>query len=143
MDSAFGRLAGSRELSVYLQEIDEASLLSHSEEVDLDGRIAQGDPHARDRLIRAAFELLDLVSFYTADTANDATARTLKRGGTAYEAAGKVHREIQESFVRAEVVRWDALVDAGGYAGARDRGLLRTEGRDYVVEDGDVIEIKT
>jgi RNA polymerase primary sigma factor len=58
MDPAFGRLPGSRELSVYLQEIDEASLLSHSEEVDLAGRIAQGDPHARDRLIRANLRLV-------------------------------------------------------------------------------------
>jgi ribosome-binding ATPase len=97
---------------------------------------------ALDRLIRAAFELLDLVSFFTADTDNDATARTLRRGGTAWDAAGKVHREIQEGFVRAEVVGWEELVDAGGYAGARDRGLLRTEGRDYVVRDGDVITIK-
>ena len=95
-----------------------------------------------DRLIRAAFELLDLVTFYTADTGNDATARTLRRGGTAYDAAGKVHREIQEGFVRAEVVNWEDLVAAGGYAGARERGLLRTEGRDYAVRDGDVIEIK-
>ena len=95
-----------------------------------------------DRLIRAAFELLDLVAFYTADTGNDATARSLKRGGTAWDAAGKVHREIQEGFVRAEVVDWQALVDAGGYAGAREQGQLRTEGREYVVRDGDVIEIK-
>jgi hypothetical protein len=95
-----------------------------------------------DRLIRAAFELLDLVSFYTADTGNDATARTLRRGGTAYDAAGKVHREIQEGFVRALVVNWEELVEAGGYTAARDRGLLRTEGRDYVIRDGDVIEIK-
>ncbi len=97
---------------------------------------------ALDRLIRAAFDLLDLVSFFTADTGNDATARTLRRGGTAWDAAGKVHREIQEGFVRAEVVGWDELTEAGGYAAARDRGVLRTEGRDYVIRDGDVITIR-
>jgi len=95
-----------------------------------------------ERLIRAAFELLDLVTFFTADTGKEATARTLSRGGTAYEAAGRVHTDIQRGFVRAEVVGWSDLAEAGGYAGARDRGLLRTEGRDYVVRDGDVIEIK-
>ena len=69
-------------------------------------------------------------------------ARTLRRGGTAWDAAGKVHTDIQRGFVRAEVVAWDELIAAGGYAGARDRGTLRIEGRDYVVGDGDVITIK-
>ncbi len=98
---------------------------------------------ALERLIRAAFELLDLVSFFTAGEDREAMAHTLPRGGTAYEAAGRVHSDIQRAFVRAEVVPWDELVAAGGYAGARDRGTLRTEGRDYVVSDGDVITIKT
>jgi GTP-binding protein YchF len=96
-----------------------------------------------ERLIRAAFDLLHLISFFTADTDKDAMARTLPRGGTAYEAAGRVHGDIQKAFIRAEVIGWDELVDAGGYAAARDRGTLRTEGRDYVVADGDVIHIRT
>ena len=96
-----------------------------------------------ERLIRAAFELLDLISFFTADTEKEAMARTLGRGGTAYDAAGRVHTDIQRAFVRAEVIAWDELVDAGGYAAARDRGTLRIEGRDYVVRDGDVIHIRT
>ena len=95
------------------------------------------------RLIRAAFELLDLISFITADTDKEAMARTLSRGGTAYDAAGRVHGDIQRAFVRAEVIAWDELVDAGGYAPARDRGTLRIEGRNYVVQDGDVIHIRT
>jgi GTP-binding protein YchF len=95
------------------------------------------------RLIRAAFDLLHLISFFTADTDKDAMARTLPRGGTAYEAAGRVHGDIQRAFIRAEVVAWDELVDSGGYAAARDRGTLRIEGRDYVVQDGDVIHIRT
>ena len=70
-------------------------------------------------------------------------ARTLQRGGTAYDAAGRVHGDIQRAFVRAEVIAWDELVDAGGYAAARDRGTLRIEGRDYVVQDGDVVHIRT
>ncbi len=96
-----------------------------------------------ERLVRAAFELLDLVTFFTADTGREAMARTLRRGGTAYDAAGRVHSDIQRGFVRAEVIGWDELVDAGGYAAARERGTLRIEGRDYVVRDGDVIHIRT
>ena len=95
-----------------------------------------------ERLIRAAFELLDLVTFFTADTGKEAMARTLRRGGTAYDAAGRVHGDIQRKFVRAEVIAWDELVDAGGYAAARDRGTLRIEGRNYVVQDGDVVHIR-
>ena len=96
-----------------------------------------------ERLIRAAFELLDLVAFFTADTGKEAQARTLRHGGTAWDAAGRVHTDLQRSFVRAEVIAWDELVDAGGYAAARDRGTLRIEGRDYVVEDGELVHIRT
>jgi GTP-binding protein YchF len=96
-----------------------------------------------ERLIRAAFELLDLVTFFTADADKEAMARTLRRGGTAYEAAGRVHGDLQRAFVRAEVIAWDELVDAGGYAAARERGTLRIEGRDYVVQDGEVVHIRT
>ncbi len=94
------------------------------------------------RLIRAAFELLELNTFFTADTGKEAMAHTLHRGSTAWEAAGEVHTEIQQGFVRAEIVGWRDLVDVGGYAAARDRGLLRTEGRGYVIADGDVVTIK-
>jgi GTP-binding protein YchF len=96
-----------------------------------------------ERLIRAAFDLLDLISFFTADTGREAMARTLPRGRTAYDAAGRVHGDIQKAFIRAEVLGWDDLVEAGGYAAARDRGTLRIEGRDYVVRDGDVVHIRT
>jgi GTP-binding protein YchF len=95
-----------------------------------------------ERLISAAFELLDLIVFFTAGEDKEAMARSLRRGSTAWEAAGTIHGEIQQAFVRAEVVGWKDLVECGGYAPARDRGLLRTEGRTYVVADGDVITIK-
>jgi ribosome-binding ATPase YchF (GTP1/OBG family) len=95
------------------------------------------------RLIAAAYELLGLITFFTADRDTDACARSLPRGATAWEAAGKVHREIQEGFVRAEVVDWRDLVEAGGWSGVRDRAVLRIEGRDYVVADGDVVHIRT
>jgi GTP-binding protein YchF len=98
---------------------------------------------ALERLIRAAFELLDLVTFFTADAGKEAMARTLRRGGTAYDAAGRVHTDLQHRFVRAEVIAWDELVDAGGFAAARERGTLRIEGRDYVVKEGELVHIRT
>jgi GTP-binding protein YchF len=94
------------------------------------------------RVIRGAFALLDLIAFFTADAAKPAQSRHLRRGLTAWHAAGIVHTDMQRGFVRAEVVAWDELVDAGGYAAARDRGTLRIEGRDYVVADGDVVHIR-
>ena len=94
------------------------------------------------RLVRAAYELLDLIVFFTAGEDKEAVARPLRRGATALEAAGTIHTEIMEAFVKAEVVGWQQLVECGGYSGARDKGQLRIEGRDYVVEDGDVITIK-
>jgi ribosome-binding ATPase len=95
-----------------------------------------------DRVVRGAFALLDLIAFFTADTGKPAQSRHLRRGLTAWHAAGEVHTDIQRGFVRAEIVAWDELVDAGGYAAARDRGTLRVEGRDYVVADGDVVHIR-
>jgi ribosome-binding ATPase len=94
------------------------------------------------RFVRAAWDLLDLITFFTAHRDTDATARALPHGGTAWDAAGRVHTDIQARFVRAEVIGWRDLVDAGGYSGARERGMLRAEGRDYVVADGDVVTIR-
>ncbi len=94
------------------------------------------------RLVRAAYDLLELITFFTAGEGKEAVARPLPRGATALEAAGTIHTEIQEAFVKAEAIGWRELVECGGYAPARDRGLLRIEGRDYVVQDGDVITIK-
>jgi GTP-binding protein YchF len=94
------------------------------------------------RVIRAAFELLGLISFFTAGEGKEARAHAIPRGWTAWQAAGKVHSDIQKGFVRAEVTPWDVLVEQGGYAGAREKGLQRVEGRDYVMRDGDVITVR-
>lgn len=94
------------------------------------------------RVVRGAFELLDLQAFFTAGEAKPAQCWHLRRGLSAWHAAGQIHSDIQKGFVRAEVVAWDELVDAGGYAGARDRGTLRLEGRDYEMRDGDVLTVK-
>ncbi|HEX4759675.1 MAG TPA: redox-regulated ATPase YchF [Thermoleophilaceae bacterium] len=93
-------------------------------------------------VVREAFALLDLIQFFTAGEGKEARAHAIERGTTAWQAAGKIHTDIQRGFVRAEVVPWNELVDTGGYAGARERGTLRLEGRDYVMQDGDVITVK-
>jgi GTP-binding protein YchF len=95
-----------------------------------------------ERVVREAFSLLHLIAFFTAGEAKPAQSWHLREGLTAWHAAGEIHSDIQKGFVRAEVIGWQALVEAGGYAGARDRGTLRLEGRDYVMTDGDVITVK-
>ena len=94
------------------------------------------------RVVREAFALLELIAFFTAGEDTIAQSWHLRRGLTAWHAAGEIHSDIQKGFVRAEVIGWRELVEAGGYAGARERGTLRLEGRDYVMADGDVITVK-
>ena len=94
------------------------------------------------RIVRGAFSLLHLLAFFTAGEAKPAQSWHLREGLTAWHAAGQIHTDIQKGFVRAEVVGWRELVDAGGYGGARERGTLRLEGRDYAMHDGDVITVK-
>ncbi|HEX4438223.1 MAG TPA: redox-regulated ATPase YchF [Solirubrobacteraceae bacterium] len=94
------------------------------------------------RVVREAFELLQLNAFFTAGEATIAQSWHLRRGLTVWHAAGQIHTDIQKGFVRAEVIGWRELVEAGGYSGARDRGTLRLEGRDYLMADGDVITVK-
>ena len=95
-----------------------------------------------DRVVREAFALLRLIAFFTAGEAKPAQSWHLREGLSAWHAAGEIHSDIQKGFVRAEVIGWRELADAGGYASARDRGTLRLEGRDYVMADGDVITVK-
>lgn len=99
------------------------------------------DQKGLDRLIASCYRLLDLISFFTVGR-DEVRAWALARGRTAPEAGGVVHTDFQEKFIKAEVINWRDLVEAGDFAGARQKGLIRTEGRDYRVEDGDVIEIK-
>jgi ribosome-binding ATPase len=98
-----------------------------------------GEP-SRGRVIRLTYELLGLISFFTAGE-DECRAWTLRRGSTAVEAAGTIHSDLARGFIRAQVISVDDLLDAGSMAEARKRGTLRQEGRDYVVQDGDTIEV--
>lgn len=93
------------------------------------------------RLIQAGYGLLGLMSFLTAGEP-EVRAWTIPVGSTALEAAGSIHTDFAKRFIRAEVVNWQTLVEHGGYAGAREKGLLRLEGKEYKVQDGDVLLIR-
>jgi ribosome-binding ATPase YchF (GTP1/OBG family) len=90
------------------------------------------------KLIRASYHLLDLISFLTAGEP-EVRAWTVRRGAKAPEAAGKIHSDFERGFIRAETVAYEDLITCGGLATVREKGLLRSEGKDYVVKDGDVI----
>jgi len=91
-----------------------------------------------DRLIHAGYHLLGLQTFFTVGE-NEVRAWTMARGGTAFDAAGEIHSDFQRGFIRAETVAYDEFVRVGSYKTAREQGLVRSEGRDYVVQDGDIL----
>jgi len=94
-----------------------------------------------DRLIKKSYDILGLQTFFT--TGEDETrAWTIKHGSDAREAGAAIHTDFREKFIRAEVIFWSDLLEVGSYAAAREKGLIRTEGKEYVVKDGDVIEFK-
>jgi len=103
----------------------------------------EGDPPAGglDKLIRASYELLGLISFFTTGV-DETRAWTIKSGSTAPEAGAAIHTDFKDKFIRAEVVSYDDLMKCGSYAVAREKGLVRTEGREYIVKDGDIIEFR-
>jgi GTP-binding protein YchF len=128
-------LAVSARIESELAELDEQEAATMRDDLGV-------SESGLERIIKGAFELLRLISFFTAGEGKEARAHAIPAGTTAWQAAGKIHSDIQRGFVRAEVVPWDVLVEAGGYGGARDRGALRLEGRDYPMTDGDLITIK-
>jgi ribosome-binding ATPase len=91
-----------------------------------------------DRLIHAGYRLLGLQTFFTVGE-NEVRAWTMHRGDTAFAAAGEIHSDFQRGFIRAETVGFTEFVNAGSYKAAREQGLVRSEGRDYVVKDGDIL----
>ena len=93
------------------------------------------------RLIRTTYELLGLISFFTAGE-DECRAWQVPANSRAQEAAGAIHSDLEKHFIRAETIRWDELLEAGSEANARAKGTLRLEGKDYIVQDGDVMHIR-
>jgi hypothetical protein len=96
---------------------------------------------AMDRVIRQSYALLDLISFFTI-ISNEVRAWTIKKGTPALEAAGHIHSDMQKGFIRAEVISFQSLIDAGSYSAAKKQGTVRLEGKAYEVQDGDIIQFR-
>ena len=95
-----------------------------------------------DQLITACYNILDLITFYTVTGGKEVRAWTIKKGASAPEAGGVVHSDFEERFIKAEVIGWKELIETGSWSKAKERGLIKIVGKDYLVKDGDVIEFK-
>src|SRR5215211_2145951 len=136
-------VAGAKGLSVIAMSGNvemEIAALSPEEQVEFLQDLGITEP-ARDRFIRAAYQLLDLISFLTSGE-DECRAWSIKRGTTAHKAAGTIHSDIERGFIRAEVVRFEDLIELGSEARCREAGKLRLEGKEYAVQDGDVIHFR-
>ena len=119
-----------------LLELDEEDRLMFQEEYGL-----KDYEYIRDNFIKASYKLMNLISFFSLGT-DEVKAWTIKNSDTAYEAAGKIHSDIQQGFIRGETIDWQKFLEAGGFNQAREKGILRLEGKDYIVKDGEVIHFK-
>jgi GTP-binding protein YchF len=117
----------------------ELTQMSEEEAVEFRNDLGITEP-GLDRMIRMSYDLTGLISFFTVGP-DECRAWNVQRGATAPEAAGKIHTDLERGFIRAEVVRWDELLDDGSMAEARKHGHLRQEGKTYVVQDGDILNI--
>ena len=137
------QLAASRKLSLIAMsgraEMDIAQL-TEDEQREFLQDLGITEP-ARDRFIRAAYQLLDLISFLTSGE-DECRAWSIKRGTSAHRAAGVIHSDIERGFIRAEVVRFEDLIELKSEARCREQGKLKLEGKEYVVHDGDVIHFR-
>ena len=115
-----------------------APALSDPNRIDVPNRFAEP---SLDRVVRASYELLGLLSFFTVGE-DEVRAWTIRRGTVARDAAGTIHSDIARGFIRAEVVYWEELVRLGSLAACRDAGVLRLEGKEYLMRDGDVAHFR-
>ena len=96
------------------------------------------DESGLDKLVSACYELLGLISYLTAGE-KETRAWTITKGTKAPQAAGKIHSDFEKGFIRAEIVDWQTLLELGSYTAAKEKGKVRSEGKDYVIKDGDVV----
>lgn len=132
--------SGARAISVSAKLESELAGLDADERKEMLAALGQ-ESSGLDRLARAAFSLLGLATFFTTGP-NESRAWEFRTGSTAPQAAGLVHTDMERGFIRAETVSWEDFVACGGEAGCRAAGKLRSEGRDYVVADGDVMRFR-
>ena len=136
----FIKSSGSEFVEVDAKVEQELSELEAADKVEFKKELGVEDDGVND-LITAAYKLLGLMSFFTTGE-SETRGWTIKQGSTAPEAGAAIHTDFKEKFIRAEVVSYNDLINCGSYAAAREKGLLRTEGKEYVVQNGDVIEFK-
>jgi len=97
--------------------------------------------YLRDDFIKTSYDLMNLISFFTVGK-DETKAWTLEKGASAFIASGKIHSDIQKGFIRAEVIPWQEFLDCDGFARAKEKGLLRLEGKEYVVQDGEIVHFR-
>lgn len=135
--------AGIKKPTLYVLNVSEINgQISPEFKKEIPGPYLEVDPvfgTGLDKLIVEAYKLLDLITFFTTGE-KESRAWTTKRNATAPEAGKSIHSDFQEKFIRAEVIHYDKLVEAGSYGNARAKGWVRTEGKEYIVQDGDVVE---
>jgi ribosome-binding ATPase len=135
------RASGARAAAVSARLESELAELDDSEAAEMRRELGVSESGLA-TVVREAFALLELISFFTAHPGAEARARAIRRGTRARRAAGAVHTDMERGFVAAEITPWADLVEAGGYPAARESAVTRVEGRDYVVQDGDVVTFR-
>jgi hypothetical protein len=125
-------------LSVQLEA--EAALMEEDERVEMLEALGLGDG-AVPRFLKSAYHMLGLRTFLTTGE-KESRAWTFRAGSSAPECAGVIHTDFQRGFIRAETIQWDELLEAGSWSAARDVGKVRSEGKDYIGQDGDVMEFR-
>ncbi|NIR38119.1 MAG: redox-regulated ATPase YchF, partial [Actinobacteria bacterium] len=133
-------LAGAEVVPLSVQLEAEAAQLDEDERAEMLDALGLGEG-AVPRFLRSAYHLLGLRTFFTTGE-KESRAWTFRAGSTAPECAGVIHTDFQRGFIRAETIQWDELLAAGSWTAARDLGKVRSEGKDYLVEDGDVMEFR-
>lgn len=133
-NSATFIFAGKIEMELLELEEDERPVFE--EEYDL-----QDYSYMRESFITHSYDLMNLISFFTVGS-DETKAWTIDKGDNAFEASGKIHSDIQQGFIRGETINWEDFLNSGGFPQAKEKGLLRLEGKEYVIRDGDIIHFR-
>ncbi len=139
---AHAEAQGAHAMALAVEVERELAELDPEEAAQLAQELELGGERGAEALVGAMYRLRDLVTFFTGSGPPEARAWPIPRGTNAATAAGRVHTDMERGFIRAEVISWDALVESGSFAAARETAAVRLEGKDYIVQEGDVLEIR-